>query len=94
MNTIRAPWTLGTHDPRVVYNVHGNEVVTVHGHHDDTVSVARLIAAAPDLLAACEAARQWLGPMAKSTEWSDYYSTLIALQLKLDAAIAAAKGEA
>ena len=53
-NTTHTPWTLGTHDPRVVYSTHGDEVVTVHGHYDDAVPVAHLIAAAPDLLAALE----------------------------------------
>ena len=91
MSNIIKRWRVGTHDPRVVFDAHGNEVVTVHGHFDDAVPRARLIAAAPGLLVVCEDIKKYLDfvssgqPTHGTVERELYY--------RLQAAISDAKGE-
>lgn len=87
---IGAPWHVGDYDPRVVFDASGNEVVTVHGHFDNTIKKARLIAAAPDLLMACEKLadyRRRVGPISFQLEKADDYIRMI------EKAIATAKGD-
>jgi hypothetical protein len=52
---LRAPWKVGPYDPRYVFDKNGEEIAFVPNHFDNAVPQARLIAAAPDLLEACQA---------------------------------------
>ena len=56
-NHAPAPWHLGESNPWLIYAADGYAVADVrtwHGRHPDIGADARLIAAAPDLLAACQ----------------------------------------
>ncbi len=59
--------------------------------HEVNMANAHLIAAAPDLLAACKEARQWLGDAPPDGE-GEFYNELRRVLSVMDAAIA--KGEA
>lgn len=56
MSDLLTPWTVGCYDPRYVFDRHGEEVAFVHNRYELAVPQARLIAAAPELLAACRLA--------------------------------------
>ncbi len=65
--------------------------IRVSGLDQQREANAHLIAAAPDLLAACEEAREWIGDVPEGD--GGYYFGLRQVVRVLDAAIAAAKGE-
>lgn len=89
---IKTKWTIGEYDPRVIFDEDGLEVACVHRHYDEAIPMARLMAAAPELLEMCQDILVYLNDRLEHGEPMAFSQIESALRENLADAIARAEG--